>query len=197
MPILDARSAGSEDDFHGKPRPVPGRYHAAINAAEEIQSKLKATPGLKIEFQIIADGLPPSGKGCTSDQSGKTIPLTLYYVGGDEEKTATCLSHVARLAMAAGVLLPGESREVDWNEAIGRELIIEIGEELFGDKREKKGSCVTYMGFWSLGNKAVKNVPRDTTSPGMQSLSRGEVKGQKPPTTTDGNTEKKSKYSDL
>ena len=214
MPVLDARGAHSEDDFQGKARPVAGKYHAAVNAAEEIASKNKGTPGLQIEFAIVADGLPPSGKGTTSGQSGKVISLFLSYVGSDEEKTQTCINRVTRLAMALGVISPGESKEVDWNDAIGRELVIGVVDSSYEKDGQKKISTeVGFLDFWSLGNKAVKDVPRDLRSPGMQQLAKGQVTGGKaPPVAGNGSTaaqqqqpvaagaaaaSSKSKYADL
>jgi hypothetical protein len=45
------------------------------------------------------------------------------------------------------------------------------------------------MGFWSLGNSAMKDVPRDLKSPGMQAMAKGMVnRGTAPPVATDGNT---------
>ena len=78
MVMLNAQQAHSEDDFSGQSRPVPGRYHVAVNHAEEKASKTKATPGLEIEFQVLA--------GSTSGQDGKTIPLFLSYLGSDDAK---------------------------------------------------------------------------------------------------------------
>lgn len=205
MVMLNAQQAKSEDDFSGNARPVPGRYHVAVNHAEEKGSKKKGTPGLEIEFQTICDGLAPDGKTKTSGQAGRTIPLFLSYIGGDDAKTETCLSRVTRLALCCGVLNPGEAREPDWNDAIGRELVIEIEAQSYktegGD--EKTGSQVSFMGFWSLGNKEVANVPKDKTTPGMQQLAKtggnGSAATKIPaaPMQTAAASAPKSKYSDL
>lgn len=183
MVMLNAQTVQSEDDISGKSRPVPGKYHVAVNHAEEKASKKKATPGLEIEFQVICDGLAPDGKTPTNGQAGKTIPLFLSYIGGDDAKTKTCLDRVCRLALCCGVLRPGEAREPDWSEAFGRELVIEIEEQQYDgpDGTVKTGSQVSFLGFWSLGNKAVANVPKDTSSPGMLALAKaGEVASKAP-----------------
>lgn len=175
MVMLNAQTAQSEDDFSGKSRPLPGRYHVAVNHAEEKASKVKGTPGLDIEFQVIADGITPDGKDKTAGQIGKTIPLFLSYIGGDDAKTKTCIDRVCRLALCVGILKPGEAKEPDWNEAIGRELVIEIEGQQYDDEKSgtvKTGSQVAFLGFWSLGNKAVANVPKDTGSPGMIALTK-------------------------
>jgi hypothetical protein len=176
--MLNAPTGKSEDDFGGRPRPMPGKYHAVVSAAEEKGSKRKGTPGLELEFQVIFDGLAPDGKSHTTGQAGKTIPLFLSYISekGDDA-TKTCIDRVTRLALSCGVLRAGESKEVDWNEAIGRELVIEIepGDEYTDDKGNKRpgNPQISFSGFWSLGNKAVVNVPKDPSSPGMQALAKG------------------------
>jgi hypothetical protein len=188
--MLNAQNTQSEDDISGKSRPVPGRYHAAVNHAEEKGSKKKGTPGLELEFQIVADGTAADGKSRTNGQAGKTIPLFLSYIGGDDDKTKTCLDRVMRLALCVGVLRPGEAKEPDWSEAIGRELVIEIEAQQYDDAKTsqiKTGAQVAFLGFWSLGNKAVSDVPKDASSPGMRALAKagGQVSGTA--TTTAGN----------
>lgn len=212
MVMLNAETTRSEDDISGRSRPEPGRYHVAVQHAEEKGSKKKGTPGLELEFQVIVDGLASDGKTHTAGQSGKTIPLFLSYVGGDDAKTKTCLDRVLRLALCCGVIRPGESREPDWSEAIGRELVIEVepGEKYEDDKgNERAGlSQVSFLGFWSLGNAAVANVPKDATSPGMQQLAKagGPVNhpaagnggnGTKAPASAATAAPSKSKWADL
>jgi len=192
MVMLNAQQAKSEDDFSGNARPVPGRYHAAVNHAEEKGSKKKGTPGLECEFQVICDGLSPDGKTPTGGQSGRTIPLFLSYIGGDDAKTTTCLNRVTRLAMCCGVLRAGEAKEPDWNDAIGRELVIEVESQDYEDKdgNAKQGSQISFMGFWSLGNKEVANVPKDGTTPGMQQLATAGRPVKHPAAGGNGNGEK-------
>jgi len=167
MVMLDAQNAQSEDDFAGRSRPEPGRYHAIVNHAEEGGSKKKGTPGLSVEFQILA--------GTPDGQQGKTIPLFLSYVGSDDSKTKTCIDRVTRLALCVGVLQPGQAAEPDWQEAIGRELVIEVEAQEYTDQngQSKQGAQVAFMGFWSLGNAVVADVPRDKDSPGMRQLAKG------------------------
>lgn len=204
--LLDAKTAQSEDDFGGNARPLPGRYHAAINHAEEKSSKKKGTPGLDLEFVVVADGLASDGKSQTVGQAKRTIPLFLSYVGGDDSKTQTCINRVTRLALCVGVLSPGEAKEPDWQDAIGRELVIEIEEQEYQDQQgnDKKGSQVSFLGFWSLGNAQVANVPKDTTTPGMQQLAKagGPVNHPAPtaPTSTasvQSTTKARGKFANL
>lgn len=167
MVSLNAANVKSEDDISGNNRPLPGRYHAVVNAAAEKASKKKGTMGLEMEFQVLA--------GTTPGQEGRTIPLFLAYEGADESKTRKCLERVTRVALCSGILQPGESKEVDWDDAIGREMVIEIDNQEYettgGEKRQ--GAQVSYLGFWSLGNQAVADVPKDSDSPGMMALRNG------------------------
>ena len=80
-----------------------------------------------------------------------------------------------------GVLKPGEAKEPDWSDAIGRELVVEVEAQKYEDQggQEKVGSQVSFSGFWSMGNKAVVNVPKDPTTPGMAGLA-STVKTPKP-----------------
>jgi len=211
MVMLNAQNAQSEDDFSGNARPVPGKYHAVVNHAEEKGSKRKGTPGLDLEFQIIRDGIGADGQP-TSGQTGRSIPLFLSYIGGDDSKTQTCLNRVTRLALCCGVLNPGEAKEPDWQDAIGHELVIEIESQEYEQQNgeKKTGSQVSFMGFWSLGNKEVANVPKDITTPGMQQLAKAGGPVNHPTAGSNGGTAaatsspapaatpvKKSKYSDL
>ena len=200
--LLDAKNAQSEDDFSGNARPLPGRYHAVINHAEEKGSKKKGTPGLELEFQVIIDGLSPDGKTKTSGQSNRTIPLFLSYIGGDDSKTQTCINRVCRLALSCGILRPGESKEPDWSEAVGRELVIEIETQEYTDAQgnEKNGSQISFMGFWSLGNKEVANVPKDNGTRGMRELAKSGGPVNHPQAGPGGNTAtgaSRSRYSEL
>jgi hypothetical protein len=178
MVMLNAGGPGgpkTEDDFGGKSRPEPAKYHVVVSHAEEKGSKKKGTPGVECEFEVICDGLLPDGKTPTSGQGGKTMPLFLSYISekGDDA-TRTCIDRVTRLALCCGILEPGQQKEVDWEQAVGRELVIEVepGTPYTDDKgQEKPGNPqVAFSGFWSLGNKAVANVPKDPGSPGMLAL---------------------------
>lgn len=167
MVILNAGNVKTEDDISGRSRPAKGRYHVAIGLCEEKSSKAKGTPGLSVEFQVLT--------GTTAGQQGKTMPLFLSFVSEKgEEATKSCLDRVTRFALCAGVLQAGQVAEPVWDDAVGRELVIEIQESEFEDRngQTKQGTDIAYMGFWSLGNPAVADVPKDTTSPGMLALAK-------------------------
>jgi hypothetical protein len=189
MAMLNQDKHQSEDEFSGGSRPMPARYHVAVNQCELGASKEKGTPGINIELQVIAEGLAPDGKTHTRDQTGRTIPgfMAMMSEKGDKE-TGSCLNQIARFAMATGLLQPGEAKDTDdiaWDNAIGRELIVEIEGRKYTDKggTERQGSQIAFMGFWSLGNAAVRGVPRDPASPGMLAYAKNG-----PPQKPQGNT---------
>ncbi|WP_321377006.1 DUF669 domain-containing protein [Trichococcus shcherbakoviae] len=164
--LLDTTDKSSLKDFSGS-RPEPGIYHVAINMAEEKASKNKGTPGLEVEFSVLA--------GTTEGQEGKNITAFLSAVGDDESKTKTCINQLTKLAVCCEILGFRESKEVDWNEAIGREILVKIESQKYKDRKtgeEREGTGVAFMGFWPVDGGsdavAVKDVPRDPTTPRMQ-----------------------------
>jgi hypothetical protein len=213
MVQLNKDKKKSEEEFGGGSWPEAGFYHVAITQSEQTSSK-RATPIIATEFQVLAEGLKPDRKTHTKGMTGRTARASLYLMSDKGEKeTESCLEQVARFAMVAGLLPAGECVDTDdiqWEDAIGRECVIKVSEQM------KEGKPTGYMqidwmGFWSLGNSAMKDVPRDLKSPGMQAMAKGMVnRGTAPPVATDGNTAgsngnaqpaaasaSKSKYSDL
>lgn len=171
MVMLNAQTAKSEDDFSGRSHVDAGKYHVAVNACQEAPSRKKGTPGVEIEFQILADGVSPDEKTTIGGQTGKTISAFFAAVGDTDENTQRCMNNLTRLALAVGILAPGTAAEPDWGEAVGRELVILVKDDV-KDKVKTGYTSVDWFGFWSLGNKAVVNVPKDLGTPGMQQLAK-------------------------
>ena len=223
MVRLNEQQATSETEFLGNPRPMPGRYHVAVNHAEEKASKRKGTPGLELEFQVICDGLSSDGKTKTSGMTGRIMPLFLSYVSDKgAEATQSCIGRLTHFAFVTGLVPSGQVLDTDsvpdfWEQARGRELVIEVepGKPYMDEKsgvNKAGGGDVSFRGFWSLGNKEVANVPKDATTPGMQQLAKaggngnqataGNGNGSKPAgqtaaAATTATTATRSKYSDL
>jgi hypothetical protein len=178
MAMLDLSDVTNENDLHGTPRTKPGRYHVAVLNAEETASKKKGSPGIEIEFQVLYEGIGPDKKP-TIAQKNSTIRSFINLTGSDAEKTKTCLRNAALLAVACGIMYPGERKEPDWSEAIGRELIIEVKASKYeSNGQEIQGSEVSMFGYWTLGNEQVADVPKDTTTPGMLQLAKTSGNGQ-------------------
>lgn len=143
------------------------------------------------------------GGVATSGQTGATIPMFATLLGKDAAATEYCQMNCTRLALCAGIIRPGERKEPDWSEAIGREMIIEVkASEYTGtDGSKRQGSEVEFLSFWMLNNPAVASVPRDNDSPGMRALAKaGGGNGAKAPVQTASAATaaaSRGKYSDL
>lgn len=179
--LLDTTNAHSEDDFQRRQKLDAGFYHCAVNNCEEKASQMKGTPGVAIEFMVICDGVQPDRKTPTNGQANKTISAFYTAIGESDDTTKKCLNNLTRLALATGVMQPGQKAEPDWSQAIGREVVIQVVDEQkeeTDDNGKKKWvktgyTKVDWFGFWSLGNPAIKDIPKDPMSPGMQALARG------------------------
>ena len=189
MAFLDARQYESEDDISGRSTFTLGRYHVTITDAKETVNK-KGIQGVTMDFQAACEGISPDGKTRTTGQAGKTMPAFFGFRSekGDEA-SKSCIERVTRLALCAGVLRAGEACEPDWKLAIGREMVIEIiqGDEYKDANGQTKpgNPQLNYLGFWSLGNKAVADVPKEATTPGMRYLAKNG--GLTQPTSQAGN----------
>lgn len=145
---LDAGGVQNESEFGGSQRPLPGRYHVAVKRADDSMEK---SDKVVVEFEVLA--------GTTPGQERRTH--TEWYAVTDK-----ALPRLTRLALACGLLRPGERKGVDFAEAEGRQLVIEIEENDYTDKdgNEKKGVRVTWMGMWSLSNPDVADVPKNAAA---------------------------------
>jgi len=192
---LSAENVKNEDDFtSGRSGKIePQLCQACINHMAFETSKNQNTPGISVEFQIIADGI--TGYKIKKDKEGRVIGISggtkvenqcgmtrkEFYVaeGKTQETTDKAMMNLTRLAMAVGLLQPGQTADVEWSDGIGRELFIEFTPERKeveenGKKEWKETGYVKvdWFAFWSLGNKAMAGVPSDPTTPGMQQLAR-------------------------
>jgi len=151
MPQMDATNAGSSDDFRDGGRPAPGRYHVVINTGEEIVSPEKGTPGTEIEFQVLASH-PPG-------QEGKMLKETFWH-------SQKAIGRLASFAMAAGVLRPGENKDVTGPDYPGHQLVIEVQERKYTDRdgNEKTTVEVSFEGFWEVNHPEVASVPKDAAA---------------------------------
>jgi hypothetical protein len=52
---------------------------------------------------------------------------------------------------------------IDWSQAIGKQLIVQVVEEQYEakDGSKAKRAKLGFAGFWSLDDERVKDVPRD------------------------------------
>lgn len=145
MVKMGAKNIQSEDDIQGNPRPLPGRYHVAVKHVDEKMDKFDK---VIVEFEVLA--------GTTPGQEGRTI--TEFFAVTDK-----ALPRLQRLAVVLGLIKPGEGeKEVEFSDGVGRQLVIEVEEnEYEKDGRTIHGVRCAYLGFWSLSNAAVADVPKD------------------------------------
>ena len=153
MPLdLDATQHQSENDITGGSRPAVGKYLVVLKSAEEGESRTQGLQGLSVEFEILG--------GTTPGQAGLTLPAWFSYEGEDEAKTKKALLRCERLALCLGLLQPGQKGAVDFQDGIGRLLVIEVVPNSFENKRGQKVETtqIGYLGFWSMGNPEVADV---------------------------------------
>jgi len=120
MVALTADKGGDVNDYRGGDRPKPGIYHVVVKSAEETVSKQKGTQGYKVEFEVLAGTVP--------GQEGKELDETFWV-------TDKAVGRLIALALASGVMKPGESADSDvLLETPGHQLVIEVEEQDYEDK---------------------------------------------------------------
>jgi hypothetical protein len=152
-----AEDVKSEDDIAGNARPVPGRYHAVV---KDVKFQIK-TPEKVIEVEedepfekvvVTFEAL----KGTVPGQENRELPE--YFATSER-----AIERLRRLAIVLELLKPGEKeKQIRFSEAVGRQLVIEVEDNEY-EKAGKtiKSVRVAYLGFWSVGNKEVADVPKD------------------------------------
>jgi len=127
---------------------LPGRYHVQIQSADDTFNTLDKS--MLVVFELLSGGTVPG-------QEGKTH--TEYFSASEK-----AMKRINLLALACGLVRPGESRDVSFaTEAPGRQLVIELEEHEYTKKdgTKGKGVRVTFAGMWSTGHKDVADVPKD------------------------------------
>ena len=146
MVRLGAKGIQSEDDLQGNMKPLPGRYHAVVKSVDDTFEKVDK---VIIGFEVIT--------GTTPGQAGREISV---FIRTNETETP----RLTRFALVTGLLRPGEpEREVLFDEAVGKHLVIEVEENNYTNRDGKEVNTVqvSWFGFWSLGNNQVSDVPKD------------------------------------
>lgn len=143
MVMLNSGNVKSESEIRGAMPPLPGRYHVVVVRVDE---SFEHSENIIFEFRVLAGTMP-----------GQEQCIVAGFFKPDENG----LPKLTRLALALGLLRPGEQKDVDFADAIGRQLI--IGVEEFTSKKGNKGASIANFGMdtWSLANPEVADVPRD------------------------------------
>jgi hypothetical protein len=151
MVTLGAQQIKSEDDISGFQRPLPGRYHVVVKHVDESFEKFDK---VIVDFEILAGTVP--------NMEGRE--LNEFFACTDK-----AIPRLQRLALCLGLLKPGEpDKDVEFADAVGRDLVIEVEENNYKDKagKEVNGVRVGYLGMWSTNNAAVADVPKATLEGG-------------------------------
>lgn len=148
---LDLGGFKDEEDLSGMPLVPPGKYHVRVTDVREGKGK---TPAVVLRYQILA-GTDPQAIG--------------MYQEDNVFLTDSAIKRVALVALRLGLISRGDLGKkvnVNWLQAYGRELIVEIHDEEFERKDGTKGhtSKVTFGGVWDLNHPEVKDVPRAAVS---------------------------------
>lgn len=137
---LNAREKKSVDDIGFTP-PLPGRYHVMVVGVDASLSKFPKS--IAIEFEVLA--------GTTPGQAGRKHTEFMSTAEAAQDR-------LLRLALATGILSPGEERDVVFQEAVGRQIIIELESHEYQGKTTRR---VPFAGFWPIGHKDQSDVPLD------------------------------------
>lgn len=133
---LNASSVKSASELTLGGLPLPGRYHVMVTDCTEGDSSVEA------KFQILA--------GTTPGQEGKQ--LTEWFHISDK-----AIKRLVRFAMCAGLIAPGEEKDVDFVGAVGAQLVIEVEEQEYQGKKKTR---ISADGLWPVDDAAVASVPK-------------------------------------
>jgi len=162
MAGLDASDVKGETDVKGREAPDPGIYHGIVNHVDDSQDKYDA---VIVDLEVLAGERRISGRspGEPVDQRGRSLRHMMFLEG---EKGKDYGDKHLRFALAVGLIKPGEQKDVDWNEAVGRQLVFAVEKRAGKDKKTGEEREYTNVGnygldLWSVGNPEVADVPKD------------------------------------
>jgi len=149
-----AKGHTSEDDFKGKPVPVPGTYHVIITSVNDSRTKKDGSPldATIVEMEVLAGTVP--------GQEKKTI-TAFYNLDDNGEETAEYCEKISRLCMAAGILKAGEERDVDPEGLKDQQVVVRYEE--YTTKAGKKGASIGNFGLdvWGINHPEMASVPKN------------------------------------
>lgn len=157
----------------GSGRRIPdGKYHVVVYDLEK-DAKEGKTPCLVLTLRILA--------GTVSDQRGQN-QFERVFLTSDKPAIVERRHKIAKaLGLIKQSMIGDTSAKVNWADARGKHLIVEIKEESYqtanGDTR--KSAKVTFDGVWAIADPKVAEVPKDTDAlgaDGIQAPSGGDPK---------------------
>jgi len=153
---LDMSGIGSADELKGYDYPAAGQYHCAVMSCDESRDKVDA---LRFEISILT--------GTTAGQDGKTWRETFWDPNPDHKDGGKfAVKRLTAFALATKLVTKdqlGSSIEIDWANAVGRQLVCKVVEyERDGDEgKVYKGAEVEGLKFWPIDDPDVAAVPKD------------------------------------
>ncbi len=126
-----------------------GRFHVCVDAVES--GKVNDKDVVKLTFTILG--------GTNSNAKGRQVVERLYLTKLNNKRV---LLFLYRLGLITDEDLAKGRVQGNWCDAVGRQVIVEIGHREFErqDGTKGKASNISYAGIWRLDNEAVKDVPR-------------------------------------
>jgi hypothetical protein len=138
-------------ELEGEDYPPPGKYHAQIDDVQRVSDQ---TSYLKIRFLTLA--------GTDSSAVGRVFSER-FYLSDKAVKRLKVLAYRLGLIGEGDI---GTHAVVNWREAIGRQLVVEVVEGEYTKKDGSKGvrGQLAFAGFWAVDDERVKDVPKDADS---------------------------------
>lgn len=147
MVNVNANDIQSDQDLNQRfERPVPGWYHVVITRVDESEQEY---PGkIVVDFKVHAGTVP--------GQEGRT--LREFFATSEASR-----KRLVKLAIALGLLNYRERKEVQFSEALGRQLVIEVEPSTYKkrDGTQVESTRCTFLGLYTPDDERVKDVPKD------------------------------------
>lgn len=132
----------------------PGWYHAICEKVEHKDDGQKS-PSYAFTFRVLA--------GKPDGQKGATITDHLYLTPKTRDRQVLFAKRLGLI----GNQHAGKAVSIDWDNAIGRQVAIQVVEEEIernGQKSGEKRCKLAFNGIHTLDDPKVKDVPRDAAA---------------------------------
>lgn len=140
-------------DLEGELLIPEGRYHVQITGVRMVD---KGNPCLVFRYQVLGGTNPAAVGGVASER---------FYLSEQAKKRLAILAH--RLGFLGDADF-GSRKVIDWNEAVGCELVVQVIHEKYVKQttgQEAVTSKWGYGGFWAATDSRVADVPRGKPQP--------------------------------
>ena len=144
---IDLSDVTSEADLAAYDYPLAGTYHVQM---DRVNDESEDGGKVVVDFEVLA--------GTTPEQAGK---FHREYFSTNE----AAMKRLDKLALVAGLIRPGQRGEVDFQQIVGRQLIIELVDHEYEKDGEKRTAVqISFLGMHSMANKKFADAPRGKSS---------------------------------